>query len=68
MSEQIFTDVLLTFRWAYFKNCGSKIVYFNSPCIRSVKKKLKSPTCEKLFLNSQTPKLRFFVLCFGFNQ
>jgi hypothetical protein len=29
----------------------------------------KTSTCVKaLFLNSQTPKLRFFVLCFGFNQ
>ena len=29
----------------------------------------KTSTYEKfLFLNSQTPRLRFFVLCFGFNQ
>jgi hypothetical protein len=24
--------------------------------------------CHKLLMNSQTPRLRFFVLCFGFNQ
>jgi len=50
-------------------NYGKGFVYKYSPCIICEKiKDLVTSTCEKLKLNSQTPKLRFFVLCFGFNQ
>jgi hypothetical protein len=52
-----------------FYNYGKRFVQKYSPCIICEKiKDLVTSTCEKLKLNSQTPKLRFFVLCFGFNQ
>jgi hypothetical protein len=56
------------FNYGDILNYGNKIVYFNSPCKISVKKKLNHLPVKNFFLNSQTPKLRFFVLCFGFNQ
>jgi hypothetical protein len=56
------------FKTPIFGNYGLTFV-LDLPALHLIYENDKTSTYEKfLFLNSQTPRLRFFVLCFGFNQ
>lgn len=59
-------------RWvtlAIFNNYYGLEFVLNLMALLIIYENNETSTCVKtMFLNSQTPKLRFFVLCFGFNQ